>query len=489
MTGSLLLGLVVGLVVGAGVASALALLRRSVLAAELRTTQGHVAEARAAESARAREVADLQTEVAATRAQAARLTTDAAVLQRTLDEREARREEDEQRMAGALREISQQALRDNNDQFLALADERFQKAQVVATGELTRRQVAIEQMLKPLHQTLSRYQEGLRQLELDRKEAYTQLTTQVGTLGTTQEQLQRETRNLVAALRSPQTRGRWGEIQLRRVVELAGMVAHCDFTEQLTVHTEDARFRPDLVVHVPGGANVVVDSKVALDAYLSAVEAEDESERLVHLASHARQLRAHVDQLAKKEYWNHFDTSPDLVVAFVPGDSLLAAASEQDPHLVEYALSHHVHLATPTTLIALLRTIAYSWRQDDMAANARQVQEMGAELYDRLRVMGGHLSKLHRNLSGTVEAFNETVGSLESRVLVSARRFADLGVGVGGKEIPETLPVTAAPRLLQAPELMAAVDHEARADGEGRRALEELPAESDSVIRRLTGSA
>jgi DNA recombination protein RmuC len=386
-------------------------------------------------------------------------------------------------MAGTLREISQQALRDNNEQFLALAGERFQKTQVAAEGDLARRQAAIEQLLMPLRETLSRYQDGLRQLELDRKEAYTQLTTQVGALGTSQEQLERETRNLVAALRSPQTRGRWGEMQLRRVVELAGMVAHCDFSEQVTVQSDDGRLRPDLVVHLPGGANVVVDSKVALDAYLSAVEAPDEGDRRVHLATHARQLRTHVDQLAKKEYWSQFDATPDLVVAFVPGDALLAAASEQDPGLVEHALARHVHLATPTTLIALLRTIAYSWRQEDMAANARDVQQMGAELYDRLRVMGGHLGKLHRHLSGTVEAYNEAVGSLEARVLVTARRFPELGVGVGDKELQELGPVTAAPRLLTAPELVVETG-----DGAPVPEWQEVPAEADPVIRRLTGS-
>jgi DNA recombination protein RmuC len=348
--------------------------------------------------------------------------------------------------------------------------------------------VAIEQMLTPFRETLTRYEQGLRRLELDRQEAYAQLTTKVGALGATQEQLQRETRNLVAALRSPQTRGRWGEIQLRRVVELAGMVAHCDFSEQVTVQSEDGRLRPDLVVHLPGGANVVVDSKVALDAYLSAVECAEDDERAAHLVTHARQLRTHVDQLAKKEYWSQFDATPELVVAFIPGDSLLAAASEQDPGLVEHALAHHVHLATPTTLIALLRTIAYSWRQEDMAANARDVQQMGAELYDRLRVMGGHLTKLHRHLSGTVDAYNETVGSLESRVLVTARRFPEMGVGVGGKDLPEMLPVTAAPRLLQAPELSAGAEDDTDGEGGGGPEVSELHADADAVIRRLTGS-
>jgi DNA recombination protein RmuC len=489
MTGWLLLGLVIGLVIGAAVTVAVFVARRGRAAAELGAAQSRLAEAQAAEWARSSEVRELQAELASERSESARRATEAAVLKRTLDEREARRDEDEERIAGTLRDISRQALRDNNEQFLALAGERLEQTKVAAEGELARRQVAIEQMLTPFRDTLSRYEEGLRQLELDRREAYTRLTTQVGALGTTQEQLQRETRNLVAALRSPQTRGRWGEIQLRRVVELAGMVAHCDFSEQVTVQSDGGRLRPDLVVHLPGGANVVVDSKVALDAYLSAAECAEERDRTAYLVTHARQLRTHVDQLAKKEYWSQFDATPELVVAFIPGDALLAAASEQDPGLVEHALARHVHLATPTTLIALLRTIAYSWRQEDMAVNARDVQHMGAELYDRLRVMGGHLTKLHRHLSGTVEAYNETVGSLESRVLVTARRFPELGVGVGGKELPDLAPVTAAPRLVQAPELAPSADEGADGEaGDGRPELQELPAEPETVLRRLTGS-
>jgi DNA recombination protein RmuC len=376
-------------------------------------------------------------------------------------------------------------LQDNNEQFLALADVKLQEARTAASGDLQQRQQAFDQMLNPLRDTLSRYEQGLRQLELDRKGAYAQLSTQVNALGASQEQLQRETRNLVTALRSPQARGRWGELQLRRVVEMAGMVAHCDFSEQVTVDSGDGRLRPDVVVHLPGGAEVVVDSKVALEAYLSAAEAEDEDSRRTLLASHARQLRTHVDQLAKKEYWNQFDTSPELVVAFIPGDPLLSAAYEHDPALFEYALTKRVLLATPTTLIGMLRTIAYGWRQEDLAVNAQQVQQMGAELYDRLRVMGEHFAKLHKNLSGTVEAYNLAVGSLESRVLVSARRFADLGVGVGGKELPVVPQVAATPRLLQAPEL-AVADSDVDED---TAALAEVTAELDPVIRRLPGSA
>jgi DNA recombination protein RmuC len=246
------------------------------------------------------------------------------------------------------------------------------------------------------------------------------------------------------------------------------MVAHCDFDEQVTTESDHGRLRPDLVVHMPGGAEVVVDAKVPLDAFLRAAEAEDDESRKVHLVAHARQVRTHVDQLAKREYWQQFDPSPEFVVAFVPGEPLLAAAYEHDAGLLEHAMASRVLLTTPTTLIALLRTVGYSWQQESLAENARTVQRYGAELYDRLRVMAGHLAKLQRSLSSSVEAFNDAVGSLESRVLVTARRFPELGVPTGAKDLPELFPVTATPRMAQAPELVVAPDgREAPRTGRG----------------------
>jgi DNA recombination protein RmuC len=437
------LGVAVGLLVGRGRSAA-----GSARLADARTTLARQTE----------ELAQVRRDLEAARADAARLVAEVEHQGRAAAERAAAYQEDHQRLLGSFAELSNQALQRNAEQFLTLADTRFKEAQEVARGDLAHRQQAIAQLLDPLQATLTRYEEGLRRLELDRQGAYAALTEQVAQLGSSNDKLQRETANLVTALRAPQTRGRWGELQLRRVVEMAGMVAHCDFSEQVSTTTEEGRLRPDVVVHMPGGAQVVVDAKVPLDAFLRAAEADDEDERRVQLVAHARQLRTHVDQLAKKQYWNQFDPSPDFVVAFIPGDPLLAAAFEHDPTLIEHAMESRVLLATPTTLIALLRTVAFGWQQEDLAANARLVQQLGAELYERLRVMGGHLTRLHRGLTNSVEAYNDAVGSLESRVLVTARRFPELGVvGAGAQDLPDTRTVVATPRLPAAPELVDGV--------------------------------
>ncbi len=291
-------------------------------------------------------------------------------------------------------------------------------------------------------------------MELERKGAYEGLSEKVAQLHLGHEQLRKETRNLVTALRSPQTRGRWGEIQLRRVAEMAGMLPHCDFDEQVSATSDGGRLRPDMIVHMPGGGEIVVDAKVPLDAFLQLLDADDDETRVVCQAKHARQLRTHIDQLAKKEYWKQFERSPQMVVAFIPGDQLLAAAFESDPALQEYAMSNSVLLTTPVTLIALLRTVALGWQQETLAESAREVQQLGAELYDRLRVMTGHMQTLQRSLTSSVDAYNKAVGSFESRVLVSARKFPGLGVvGGDGPPITELSPIDAAPRHLQAVEM------------------------------------
>jgi len=294
----------------------------------------------------------------------------------------------------------------------------------------------------------------MQRLEVERQRAYTTLTEQMKHLSTSHDQLQKETRNLVTALRSPQTRGRWGELQLRRVVEMAGMLEHCDFDEQVTSDADGGRMRPDMVVHLPGGKNVAVDAKVPMQAFLDANEADDESTRRAHLASHGRQMKAHVDALAKKEYWKRVDPSPEFVVAFIPGDPLLTAALEHEPGLMEHAVANNVLLATPTSLIALLRAVAYGWQQDALAENARDVQKLGVELYQRLAVLGDHVSGVGKGLNSAVAAYNKAVGSLEGRVLVTARRFVEMGVvPAGEKELPYPPSVDATTRALQSPEL------------------------------------
>jgi len=387
-----------------------------------------------------------------------------ATLQAALDheraaseERRAASEEVRRQLVGEFAELSRRALEQNNTQFLELADARMARSQQVARGDLDQRTQAIEQLLTPLREQLGRYEDGLRLLELERQGAYTRLSEQVRTLTQSQDKLQSETRNLVTALRSPATRGRWGEMQLRRVVEMAGMVEHCDFEQQVSTEGSDGRIRPDMVVTLPGARQVVVDAKVPLQAFLDANEATDEADRRAHLVVHARQLRAHVDSLSKKAYWDQFENSPAYVVAFIPGDALLAAALEHDASLLEHAVSHRVLLATPTSLIALLQTVASGWQQEALAENAREVQDLGRELYKRLATFGDHMARTGRSLGGAVEAYNKAVGSLERNVFPQARRFHELGV-VGGadKEMPALEPVDAVARGLQAPEFEGA---------------------------------
>ena len=407
-----------GVVVGWSVASSVVSAR-----AETRRAADRLAHAQA--------VADVRAELV--RAEAALEQESAGTAQRQAVWDEVRAQ-----LAGEFAELSSQALSRNNSQFLELADARLKATQQAASGDLEQRRQAIEQLVTPLREQLGKYEAGMRLLELERQRAYSGLSEQVRHLADTQDRLQAETRNLVTALRAPATRGRWGELQLRRVVEMAGMLEHCDFDEQVTAVTEDGRVRPDLVVHLPGRRSVVVDAKVPLQAFLDASEAQDDDARRLHLVAHARQLRSHVDALAKKAYWQQFERSPDFVVAFVPGDPLLAAAMEHDPGLLEHAVASHVLLATPTNLIALLRTVAASWQQEALADNAREVQQLGRELYKRLSTFAEHLSRTGKGLAAAVEAYNDAVGSLERRVLPQARRFHELGVvGSGAREVPE----------------------------------------------------
>jgi DNA recombination protein RmuC len=333
-------------------------------------------------------------------------------------------------------------------------EERLERSLRALSYEATAQsQEAVARAVAPLHDTLRRYEQRVAELEHERVDAYAELREQVRSMGAVSGELRTETRQLVAALRAPQVRGRWGEHQLRRIVEAAGLLEHCDFAEQVTATTDDQGVRPDVVVRLHGGRTVVVDAKAPLDAYLSAMESRDERTRDVHLDQHAKHLRGHIDALAAKAYWTAFESTPDFVVLFVPADPFLDAALQRDPSLMEHAFTRNVVLATPATLIALLRTVAYSWRQEALARNAAAVHSLARELYGRLSTLGEHVGKLGTSLSGAVTAYNRAVGSLESRVLVSARKLAEMGVSDEELAAPAQIELT--PRQPQAPELFA----------------------------------
>lgn len=321
-------------------------------------------------------------------------------------------------------------------------------------------QEAVARAVAPLHETLRRYEQRVAELERERVDAYAELREQVRAMSVVSGELRTETKQLVAALRAPQVRGRWGEHQLRRIVEAAGMLEHCDFAEQVSSATDDQGVRPDLVVRLHGGRSVVVDAKAPFDAYLAAMEARDERTRDNHLDTHARRLRAHVDALAAKSYWAAFEQTPEFVVLFVPADPFLDVALQRDPSLLEHAFARNVVLATPATLVALLRTVAYAWRQESLARNALTVHSLARELYGRLATLGDHVTKLGTSLGTAVTAYNRMIGSLEARVLVSARKLAELGVSDDELRAPPQ--VELAPRQPQAPELVAPDDDTTR---------------------------
>jgi DNA recombination protein RmuC len=334
--------------------------------------------------------------------------------------------EGEARLEASLRALSHEAARDQHTTLAAL--------------------------LTPLQEAIYRYERRVVEVENDRVDSYAELRTELRQMQAVSTALATSTGQLVAALRTPQVRGRWGEQQLRRIVEVAGMLEHCDFDEQVSATTDDGGIRPDLLVRLAGGRHVVVDAKAPLDAYLTAMEARDERARDTQLDLHAKHLRGHVEALAAKSYWAGFESTPEFVVLFVPADTFLDAALQRDPMLLEHAFTRNVVLATPATLVALLRTVAYAWRQDALARNAVQVHTLGRELHARLSTMGAHLTKLGAALGTAVGAYNKAVGSLESRVLVSARRFAELGISDDPIDPPEQVELT--PRQLQSPELV-----------------------------------
>ena len=350
-------------------------------------------------------------------------------------------------LRNAFKALAADALSSNNLSFVQIAQETLKRFQSEAQSDLEKRQNAVADLVAPVRESLSKVDAQIQQMEIARSDAYGELRAQVTSLISTQKELQSETGNLVRALRTPNVRGRWGEIQLRRVVEIAGMLPYCDFAEQETVTGESGRLRPDLVVKLPGGKNVVVDAKTPLQAFLDAFETTDEEARRACLANHARQVRDHINTLSGKKYWEQFEATPEFVVMFLPGETFFSAALEQDTGLIEHGVLNRVIPASPTTLIALLKAINYGWNQEKLARNAQQISELGRELHDRLRKLAGHIAGVGTSLDRAVESYNQAVGSLENRVLVSARRFSELGAAVA-EDIPELEPVETTSRTL-----------------------------------------
>jgi DNA recombination protein RmuC len=385
--------------------------------------------------------------------------------------------EEERKAAAEKLAVLEQAKEELATTFKALSSEALhstlERLQASARDHDERQHKAIELLVAPMKESLQRFDGEIKGLERARSQAYGALITQVRSLGESQERLRLETRNLVTALRAPAVRGRWGELQLRRVVEMAGMLAHCDFVEQHTTTVDERRLRPDLIVKLPGGKNVVVDAKVPLDAYLRALEATEEAERSARLSDHARQIRQHIQKLSVKSYWEQFQPSPEFVVLFIPGEAFYSAALEHDPALIEEAIGERVLVATPTTLIALLKAVAAGWQQETVAQSAHTVSELGREVYGRLSTLGEHLVRLGRKLDGAVNDYNQTIGSLERRVLPAARRLADHGAG-GPDELPAPEQVDRVAQKASAPELV---------EGEAPESVQlaELPRAADAA--------
>ena len=347
---------------------------------------------------------------------------------RTASEKMAMIENARNQLSETFTTLSSQALRNSTEEFLKLAQENFKQLHIQAKGDLDQKEKSIDNLLKPVQEALTRTDQQLRNLEKERKEAYGSLSKHLETMTQTQQLLQGETRNLVQALRRPEVRGQWGETTLKRLAELAGMVEYCDFYEQETVQGEAGNLRPDMVVRMPDGREIVVDVKTPLDAYLSAVEAPDDGVRVWHLERHARKVRERVRELASRNYWAQFKHSPDFVVMFIPGDQFLSAALDIDRDLLEYALGQKVILATPTSFVALLRAVAYGWRQQSLAENAEKIRDVGEDLYHRLGTFTEHLAKLGKNLGSSLDHYNKAVGSFERQVIPGARKFAEMGI-------------------------------------------------------------
>ena len=364
------------------------------------------------------------------------------------DEKMSLLQEAQQKLGDAFKSLSADALKHNNQSFIDLAKQTLEQYTQAAQTDIEARKKAIDQLVQPLQTSLDKVDTKIQDLEKERVSAYSSITEQLKNLAGSQVQLQTETSNLVKALRQPVVRGRWGEIQLRRVVELAGMVNYCDFVEQESVNAEGGRLRPDLLVKLPNGKLIIVDAKAPLSAYIESFEEKDEDIKKQKMMQHAAQIKTHLNQLSNKAYWDQFDQTPEFVVLFLPGESFFSAALEQDSNLIEYGAERKVILATPTTLIALLKAVAYGWRQAQLERNAQEISKIGKELYDRIKTFVGHFSAMKKSLEGAVNSYNSAVGSLETRVLTSARKFRELGASTGDEIDPiEEIDVT--PRQIQ----------------------------------------
>ncbi len=344
------------------------------------------------------------------------------------DEKLAILEQARDQLAQTFGALSSEALKSNNEEFLKLAKEKLQQFNIQAQHDLSKKEKSIEHLVGPIKELLDKTQQQIRIIENERKESFGSITKHLETITQTQQLLHGETRNLVQALRRPEVRGQWGELTLKRLVELAGMVEHCDFYEQEHTHTEEGAIRPDMIVRMPGGREIVIDVKTPLDAYLNAIEAKDDATRQQALEHHSRKVRERVLELAGKAYWKQFKNSPDFVVLFIPGEHFLSAALEQNPGLLEEALSKKVILATPTSLVALLRAIAFGWNQQSITKNAEKIRDLGEDLYKRIATFTNHLVKLGSHLSSSVDNYNKAVGSFERQVLSGARKFTEMGI-------------------------------------------------------------
>ncbi|MDO8827120.1 DNA recombination protein RmuC [Methylophaga sp.] len=353
-----------------------------------------------------------------------------------------------EQLANTFNQLSNEALTQNNTNFLRLAEENLKRFQSEAKADLSTKEKAIEQMLKPINEALQQTSKQIQEIEKDRKEAYGSLNTTIAQMNLSQQQLQQETQNLVQALRRPEVRGQWGEMTLRRLAELSGMVAHCDFYEQTHTATETGSIRPDMIVRLPEKREIIVDAKTPLDAYLSAIQAKDDATRKLELKRHAQIIRGRIKELSRKNYWAEYSQSPEFVVLFIPGEQFLSAALEVDPALLEDSMSQNIILATPTNFIALLRAVSYGWKQQALAENAEVIRELGETLYKRLSTFGNHLSKLGNSLGSSVNHFNSAVGSLERQVLPGARKFTEMGIS-SKNEITELPPIEQLPRPVQ----------------------------------------